>query len=183
MHEDRVPSLLLLGTFTIILDGQTVESGLWTKTQALLVYLVLEPGIPHRRDTLAGLLWPNKSNEIALTSLRQAISQLRKTFPSFDQYLQITPRTIQFRNESQFRSDAAQFLHLVELCEEHIHAARVVCAQCIERLEQAIHLYQGPLLAGFFLKDAPEYEDWLALERQSCEKIAVAALTDMAEYY
>ncbi|MDD5371613.1 MAG: BTAD domain-containing putative transcriptional regulator, partial [Anaerolineaceae bacterium] len=42
---------------------------------------------------------------------------------------------------------------------------------------------QGPLLAGFFLKDAPEYEDWLALERQSCEKIAVAALTDMAEYY
>ena len=51
----------LFGRFEILLDGQALEIPS-RPAQALLAYLALHPGIAHRRERLAGLLWP-KSDE------------------------------------------------------------------------------------------------------------------------
>jgi DNA-binding SARP family transcriptional activator len=41
------------------------------KTQALLAYLAVESDWPHRRDVLAGLLWPDQPERAAQHNLSQ----------------------------------------------------------------------------------------------------------------
>src|SRR5688572_29513763 len=51
------------------------------KGRALLAYLALRPGESHSRDRLANLLWEDADEELARTSLRQALAALRKSLP------------------------------------------------------------------------------------------------------
>ncbi len=53
------------------------------KAQALLGCLALQPGVPHSRDMLAGLLWEDSDPELARASLRQALASLRRSPPEF----------------------------------------------------------------------------------------------------
>ena len=53
-------SISLLGTFQVLLYGQAVTGFESDKVRALLAYLALESDRPHRREALAGLLWPER---------------------------------------------------------------------------------------------------------------------------
>src|SRR4030095_5218273 len=48
------------------------------KAQALLAYLVVEPGEAHLRDKLAALLWGDSSDQRARHSLRQVLLALKQ---------------------------------------------------------------------------------------------------------
>ena len=50
-------SLKLLGAFQAAIDGQPVDDFISDKVRALLAYLAVEAGKPHRRESLAALLW------------------------------------------------------------------------------------------------------------------------------
>ena len=52
------------------------------KGRALLAYLALRPGESHSRDRLATLLWEDADEELARTSLRQALAAVRKSLPA-----------------------------------------------------------------------------------------------------
>jgi DNA-binding SARP family transcriptional activator len=67
----------LLGSFDIKLGDQPVTALVTGKVRALLAYLVVEADRPHRRETLAGLLWPDYPERSARASLRNALSDLR----------------------------------------------------------------------------------------------------------
>jgi DNA-binding SARP family transcriptional activator len=69
-------SIRALGPLVVTLDGQTMISLAYDKVWALLVYLAHAPDHPHRRETLAGLLWPDQPEQKALTNLRQALARL-----------------------------------------------------------------------------------------------------------
>jgi len=71
-------SLSLLGPFQASLDGEPVTDFESTKVRALLAYLAVEANRPHRRDVLAGLLWPDWPDRDALSNLRYALSNLRQ---------------------------------------------------------------------------------------------------------
>jgi DNA-binding SARP family transcriptional activator len=47
------------------------------KHLALLIYLAIEPPLPHRRERLAGLLWPMSNGKQGRHSLATALSVLR----------------------------------------------------------------------------------------------------------
>jgi DNA-binding SARP family transcriptional activator len=47
------------------------------KVRALLAHLAVKADRPHRRETLAGLLWPDYPERSARASLRNALSDLR----------------------------------------------------------------------------------------------------------
>ncbi|MGD8794850.1 MAG: hypothetical protein PVF47_20035, partial [Anaerolineae bacterium] len=49
------------------------------KVRALLAYLAVEANRPHRREKLAGLLWPDWTERAARTNLRRVLSNLRTT--------------------------------------------------------------------------------------------------------
>ncbi|GEM_PF-5024076 len=72
-----VINMLLFGKPTILYDGQPLEFSV-KKAVALLAYLVTT-GKPHSRERVAVLLWSDASEEVARTSLRQAIRALRET--------------------------------------------------------------------------------------------------------
>ena len=68
----------LLGQFDIQHNGLPVEVPS-RSAQSLLAYLLLNTGISHRREKLAGLLWPESSEANARSYLRKALWQVRKS--------------------------------------------------------------------------------------------------------
>ncbi len=70
-------SIRVLGPFQVSLDGEPVSGFASDKVRALLAYLALSPDRPHRREALAGLLWPEFPERSARTNLRNALANLR----------------------------------------------------------------------------------------------------------
>ena len=70
-------SISLLGPFQVRLDDQEVTGFDSDKARALLAYLALESDHPHRREALAGLLWPERPERDARHSLSQVLFNLR----------------------------------------------------------------------------------------------------------
>lgn len=140
--------LYLLGSPTLLLDGQTIVVDR-RKAVALLAYLVLEPR-PHRRDALATLLWPEHSQARARSGLRRILNTLKHTV-GLD-WFQITRETIQVKQQGELWVDIWRFRELLALG----LSGTCGCAH----LQQAIALYRDDLLAGFTLRDAPAFEDW-----------------------
>ena len=71
-------SIRVLGPLEVRLDGEPVSGFATDKVRALLAYLALSPDRPHRREALAGLLWPEFPERSARTNLRNALANLRK---------------------------------------------------------------------------------------------------------
>ena len=96
-------SLSLLGPLEVTLDGEPVTGFRYDKVRALLVYLAVEAERPHRREWLAELLWPGRTERSARTNLRSALSNLRKAIGdriAARPHLLITRETIQFDSAS-----------------------------------------------------------------------------------
>ncbi len=49
-----------------------------------------------------------------------------------------------------------------------------------EALEEAVTLYRGPFLDGFFLSEAPEFERWMETERADLAQGCKSALESLA---
>ena len=65
-------------------------------------YLVMHPGVAHRRDMLAGLLWPEMPNADALRNLRVTLSRLRDAIrdrEAVPPFLEITRSTLEFARD------------------------------------------------------------------------------------
>ena len=174
----------LLGPLHITLGGTPVATPLWAKTQALLAYLAAESDRPHRREVLAGLLWPDQPDEAARHSLRQALHQLHQAFGADDPPpLLITAQTLQLNPAADCAVDMTAFAAAIARCERHPHRRREACGSCIERLQHAAELYRGHFLAGFFLKDSVPFEEWALVKREQLARLAHAALHTVAEHH
>jgi DNA-binding SARP family transcriptional activator len=145
--------------------------------RALLAYLAVEAS-QHPRTVLAGLLWPDRPDQAAFASLRNALSNLRRaigdrhTTPPF---LQITRETVQFNRASDHWLDVAAFRALVETTEADRPAH--------ERLEEALALYRGDFLTGFSVRGSPEFEDRSLLVRERLQRQALDALRRLVAHY
>jgi DNA-binding SARP family transcriptional activator len=176
----------LLGPFQATVDGETLRGFDSDKVRALLAYLAAEAGRPHRREALAGLLWPDQSDLKARNSLRTALSNLRQTIgdPSAEPpFLQISRDFIQFDIASDYRLDLADFLGLLAECERHRHRRLDTCMACAQRQEAAVTLYRGDFLAGFSLAGSPSFEEWVVSRREQWHRQALNALYNLASYY
>jgi DNA-binding SARP family transcriptional activator len=145
-------SLSLLGPFQAALDGQTVAGFESDKVRALLAYLALEADRPHRRETLAGLLWPERPERSARRNLNQALYNLRRVLGTHNApspFLLVTRQTIQFDPTSDHTLDAAAFSALLADCRAHGHRRLSACDPCLTNLNRAAALYRGGFLDGF----------------------------------
>jgi DNA-binding SARP family transcriptional activator/dipeptidyl aminopeptidase/acylaminoacyl peptidase len=139
-----------LGTLDLrAADGRELHSLLaQPKRIALLAYLcIAHPRGFHRRDTLLGLFWPDADQEHARTSLRKSLHLLRRA---------LGDDAIVSRGDEEVAVDFQRVSCDVAVFEESIKA---------ERPAEALELYRGDLLAGFFIDEAPEFEHWLHSER------------------
>ena len=177
-------SLSLLGPFRATLDDQPVTGFESDKVRALLAYLGLESDRPHHRETLAGLLWPERPERSARQNLNQALFNLRRAIGDHDAeppFLTITRQTLQFNRASDHRLDAMALTALLDACEKHRHRRLEICDLCMDRLQQAVALYRGSFLEGFSLSDSPVFEEWSLLQRERFHRLVVDALRQLAD--
>ena len=105
-------SIHVLGPFQVKLAEEPVTSFATDKVRALLIYLALSPDRPHRRETLAGLLWPEFPERSARSNLRNALANLRSVIrddAASPPFLYSTRQTIQFNGQSDYWLDADVF--------------------------------------------------------------------------
>ena len=114
------------------------------------------------RDKLIGYLWEEADSERARRVLSEAIYVLRKSLGE-DAILTVGDEIR--LNPDVVWSDVGAFL-------DHIDAG--------ER-EQAVALYAGPFLDGFFLSDALEFEQWADRERDRLARVYAQACKQLGE--
>jgi len=136
------------------------------KSEALLAYLALAPGIRHSRDRLVNLLWSDRGEDQARNSLRQALSSLRKSLDQISPDLLDIERTTIRLNAENIDVDVLEFKLLVEETD-------------LESLNKAANLYQGEFLEGMAIRD-PACEQWLAEERDNLKRLYIDGLSRLS---
>lgn len=132
----------LFGPPRIVRDGETVAIDT-RKALALLAYLVLADR-PLSRDHLATLLWPDADQARARSALRRTLSALNAAVGG--RGLAIERESLAFAGEGVW----------VDVCVFRRAAAEVEVAS----LQAAADLARGDFLAGFAVRDSPDFEDW-----------------------
>jgi DNA-binding SARP family transcriptional activator/predicted ATPase len=179
-------SIQLFGTFQVAVGGTPVNGFRSDKVRALLAYLAVEANRSHRRDALAGLLWPEMPETKAHDNLRLALHRLRQAlslagaFP--EQFFEITPKTIQFKCGDEALVDVLAFSRLLAESHSHRHSRTESCVACVRRRMQAAALYHGDLLQGFFVDSQP-FDEWLTVQREALRFQALETLYLLAAYY
>ena len=176
--------LSLLGLFSARLDERSLHEFESDKVRALLAFLSIEASRPHRRSTLAGLLWPDSHESAARASLRNALSNLRLAI----QDRQVTPHFlicnlefIQFNISSNHWIDVHAFEEKIAIGKGE--KVETDLESHMRLLKEAVELYQGNFLEGFSLRDSPAFEEWQLLKREDLMQKAISALARLTEYY
>ncbi len=131
---------------------------------ALLIFLACaRPRGFHSRDTLLGLFWPEADDSAARNALRQALHYLRRS---------LGEETLTSRSDRDIGVDPERLW-----CDAAAFDAAIEAG----RYDEALELYRGDFLPGFFVEDAPELERWLDDERASRRRAAVDAAWKLAE--
>lgn len=146
-------------------DGRNVEPLVRrSKRTGLLAYLAAAfPRGFHRRDKLLALFWPESDEPHARAALSQALYVLRNS---------LGEQAVVTRGEGEVGLSAE-----VVWCD----AAAFEAALDGGRLAEALALYRGDLLDGFFVTDAPEFERWLGAERARLKQRASEGAWALAE--
>lgn len=163
----------LFGGLEIRRGDAPISGFVSSKAPALLAYLAVTART-HQREALAALLWGEMTDADAKNNLRQTLSNLRKLV---DPHLVITRETVGWNTAVPHTLDVAQF-------ENQLHTARGTdLLTHIAALQQATALYQGDFLAGFYVRDAPEFEEWMLAQRVRYRELTLHTLHTLAEHH
>ena len=160
-----VIEISLLGSWQMRHPAGSTKQELRRKEQGLLAYLAVEADQAHSRDSLVGLFWPDMPAADARNNLRVALSRLKRHLGDSSS-LDTTRHTVHFIPNSRIQLDATQFLRLINNADGHKHHSLAACRPCQDQLKQAVKLYRGEFLAGFFLEDCLAFEEWLFVWRE-----------------
>ena len=171
----------LLGTFQVLQARRSLTDFRSDKIRALLIFLAVESDLPHRRDALATLLWPEMDDQKARDNLRLSLFRLRKALGSAQSCLQADRHSVQFYS-AQCEVDVHYFSQALTALHLHSHD-RLLCAQCIGHLEQAATLYRGDFLPGFFLDEDLLFGQWVVNQRERLHQQALNAFHLLTSHY
>ena len=159
--------LRMLGTVTLIgADGREIRSLLaQSRRFALLAHLAAAtPRGFHRRDSLLPIFWPELDQDHARTALRQALRVIRAALAT-DVVVNRGDDEVSL-DDTQIWSDVAAFDRAI----------------AVDQPLEALELYRGPLLDGFFISGAPEFEQWLESERGAFRHRASRAARTLVDH-
>ena len=137
------------------------------KGRALLAYLALRPGESHSRERLATLLWEDADEELARTSLRQALAAVRKSLPKNAQSALLADAESVGVDGAVIESDLLVF-------------QRALADGTRTALKDAVARYRGDLLDGFDARSTG-FDEWLSHERLAVRKQMSGALQKLTD--
>ena len=164
-----------LGAFQAQHNGTVISGFESDKVRLLLVYLLIEADQPHRREKLAGLFWPERSDSDARTNLRRALFNLRRALPTPSgdtPYFQITRQTIQDNPQADIWFDVREFT-----------AVTTHSTASIEQLARAADLFRDEFLCGMSASFSLALEEWLLLQREQLARQLVWVLEKLTTAY
>ena len=144
--------------------GARIESLLaQPKRFAVLAYLLVEArGTPVMRDKVATLFWPELDQQRARQALRQSLHVIRKDLGD-DAIVGVGAEMLAV-GEGAASSDVAEFNAAIDA----------------GRPADAVALYRGQFLDGFYVSDAPEFDQWLAAVRSRFREAVVHTVGRLA---
>lgn len=171
-------SIHLFGKFSVRSNEQVLDGFEARKVQELFCYLLLHRDHSLPRETLASLLWPDTTTVLSKKSLRQTLWQLQSALSSRaeagdDRILLVEPDWVQLNVEADLWLDVA----VLERAFDHVQniPGHELDASQVQILQNAVHLYQGPLLEGW-------YQDWCLYERERLQNMYLAMLDKLMVY-
>ncbi|MEZ4682369.1 MAG: BTAD domain-containing putative transcriptional regulator [Caldilineaceae bacterium] len=157
--------LNLFGNPVVTLDGVVVTGFQSSKVQALLYYLAVVQR-QQSRSLLANLLWGDVAEAHARRSLTAALSNLRRLLGDC---IEADRERVAWRRDLPQRIDVA----LLETALDRPDVAA---------LRQVVDLYRGEFLEGFYVRDTPEFELWMARERAHLRERFMVGLAALAHH-
>lgn len=152
-------AIRVLGPLEVLVDGTPLVVDT-RKALAILALLAVD-GRAFARDELAALLWPEADDESARGALRRTLSVLRSALG--DRWLRVDRASVSLDR-------AGAWIDLVTLEGlGQVHDAAT--------LRRAAELARGSFLAGFALRDSPDFDDWRATRASGVER-SVASVFD-----
>jgi DNA-binding SARP family transcriptional activator/predicted ATPase len=171
--------LTLLGKPAVSQGSVPVTGLVYEKSLALLCYLALT-GRPHSRAALAGLLWGEATEANARGALRKSIADLRQRVAP---HLTITRGQVAFDRTRPHWVDVEVFERRVSEAMGTIQREGALSSVDAARLAGAVDLYQDDFLAGFYVRHAPAFEEWVLLTRERLRLSMLRALHALATHY
>jgi DNA-binding SARP family transcriptional activator len=168
----------LLGVMRVSLGTEPVEDKMHRAVKGLFAYLVLFRRV-HAREVLLGLFWGDYSEVRARKCLNTALWRMRKVLepegvPRGAYLITTSTGKVGFNRQTSYSLDTEDF-------ENHTQKALVkpfdaLTAEEAHTLENAIKLYSGDLLEGF-------YDDWILRERERLYSLELRGLAHLLKYY
>ncbi len=131
------------------------------RAASLLAYFAFYPHRAHPREELAEMLWPDEDMDVTRLRLRQVLNTIRRALDSPDgakDGLLLSDRTFARVNAEHLTTDVREF----ESLRKSASQTEDIFLR-VDKLQQAVALYQGDLLPGF-------YEDWVEQERRRLQE-------------
>jgi DNA-binding SARP family transcriptional activator/predicted ATPase len=148
----------LLGPLEVLVHGAPLHVDT-RKALAILVLLAAERRT-FARSELAAMLWPDGDDDSARGAFRRTLSALKAAVDS--DALEVDRNTVGL-DRARTRVDLDDL-------------ERLGGSDEVEALEAAAALARGPFLAGFNLRDSPDFDDWRAARASSVERTVSAVL-------
>jgi predicted ATPase/DNA-binding SARP family transcriptional activator len=165
-------NLQFLGHARIERDGAEVKTDR-RKAVALLAYLAVS-GLGQPREELAAFFWPDFESERAFAYLRRTLWEINQMIGPG--WIHAGRDVIRLERSDGLRLDTQEFERLLE--EAHRGSAQATTA-----LEEAARLYRGDFLAGFNLRDSPEFDNWQLNLAEHYRRRLGEALDSLARAY
>jgi predicted ATPase/DNA-binding SARP family transcriptional activator len=160
----------LFGGLRAIRNDQIVNRFRTQKTASLLAYLAFHSHRSHPREELIELLWPEHAPQLGRRSLRTALSSLRHQLERPN----LLPGSVLIADRHSVQLNP-------KVCRTDVHMFEATLGfrgpsendrDRIERLMEAVEVYRGELLPGFF-------DAWILPERQRLAEMLQQGLREL----
>lgn len=175
----------LLGGLTIRRGGEPVTGLASHKVEALLAYLACTRRA-HPREVLATMFWDERPQARVMANLRVALASLRRHLAP---HVNITRDTAAFDRASTYWLDVEAFSQGIDRAiGQQLHRTARQPGEGLTSdqagwLAEAVALYQGDFLAGFYVRESRGFEEWALLERERLRRMALQALQELVAWH
>lgn len=163
---------MMLGKLMVVQGDREITRFRTQKTAALLSYLAFYSNQAHSREVLIDMLWPDATLEDPRNSLSKALSSLRQQLepPNVRRGSVLIADNFKVQlNPGAVTTDVQEF-------EQYLQEAAKASSSTerTQRLIQAVELYKGVLLPGF-------YEDWIIPQQARLEQAYFQAVRELLQ--
>jgi len=168
----------LFGNLRLHDRARKVECFQSNRAKELFCYLLLHRDHPHSRETLAGLFWADCDRNQSRKYLRQTLWQLHHSMreaagSAGGRCLNVDGDFVGWDEKADVWVDVFQFENA--FASAQLTAADKLSRACADDLRQAVALYEGDLMEGW-------YQDWCLFHRERLQGNYLVLLEKLMDY-